>query len=164
MEHSKVLLLHGLNSQPFPDRMAILRASGAEVFGPHIDYHKEDCVKIAMEIIDKEKITHLVGHSLGGILSYFMSNLYKIPTLMFNPAFRYENISYFSEMKPLEKLPIFDRQYAVVGMQDDVINPDMQIANLKHATVWTEEELGHRIDPTTFKKYFEEFCKLENIT
>jgi len=163
IEHSKVLFLHGLNSRPYEDRIEILKASGADIFCPHIDYEHDDEVAIATGIIEKEGITHLVGHSLGGILAYYMSNKYKIPALMFNPAFGKNNTDYFEQIDNIKNLPIYKDQYAVVGMQDDVVNPFVQLANLKHATVWKEGELGHKIDPTTYRKYFELFCEKENI-
>ena len=161
--HSKVLFLHGLDSRPYEDRVEILKASGADIFAPHIDYRKDDEIEIATAIIESEGITHLVGHSLGGILSYYMSNKYKIPTLMFNPAFGSSNMKYFEEIDKVKDLPVYKEQYAVVGMNDDVVNPFTQIANLKHATVWKVGDLGHKIDPTTYRKYFEIFCEKTNI-
>lgn len=161
--HSKVLFLHGLDSRPYEDRVEILKASGAEVFAPHINYREDDETGTAMAIIEKEGITHLVGHSLGGILSFYMSNKYKIPALMFNPAFGSHNLKYFGEHPELRDLPIFKNQYAVVGMNDTVVNPFVQLANLKHATVWKVGDLGHKIDPDTYRKYFEIFCEKENI-
>lgn len=169
MEHikafgaSKILFLHGLNSKPYADRVAILKSSGAEIFAPHIDYIKEDEIAIATEIIEKEGVTHLVGHSLGGILSYYLSNKYKIPALMFNPAFGSQNTKYFEQIDTMKNLPIFKEQFTVVGMNDVVINPFVQIAHLKHATVWKVGDLGHTIDPTTFKKYFDMFCELTKV-
>lgn len=162
-KHSKVLFLHGLNSRPYEDRVEILKASGAEIFAPHINYQTDDEVAIATGIIEKEGITHLVGHSLGGILSYFMSNKYMIPALMFNPAFGSSNLSYFEQYDVLKNLPVYEDQYAVVGMNDDVVNPFTQLRSLKHATVWKVGDLGHKIDPATYRKYFEIFCEKTNI-
>jgi hypothetical protein len=39
----------------------------------------------------------------------------------------------------------------------------VQLAHLKHATVWKIGDLGHKIDPDTYRKYFEIFCERENI-
>jgi hypothetical protein len=161
--HSKVLFLHGLDSRPYEDRVEILKASGADIFAPHIDYRKDDEIAIATGIIEKEGITHLVGHSLGGILSYYMSNKYKIPALLFNPAFGSENQKYFEQIDAVKNLPVFPDQYAVVGMQDEVVNPFVMLANLKHAKVWKVGDLPHRIQPSTYKEYFDKFCELTNI-
>jgi pimeloyl-ACP methyl ester carboxylesterase len=152
-----------MNSRPWEDRVAIMKASGAEVFAPHINYQTDDEIAIAMGIIEKEGITHLVGHSLGGILSYYMSNKYKIPALMYNPAFGAENMKYFEQIDAVKNLPVFDRQYAVVGMMDEVVNPFTMLANLKHATVWKVPDLPHRLKPEEYETYFLKFCELENI-
>ena len=159
---SRILFLHGLGSRPFEDRIAILKATGAEIFAPHIDYNTEDSIVLSKEIIENEDITHLVGHSLGGILAYYLSNFYKLPALLFNPAFGEHNRIYFEREFP--RNPPFKEQYAVVGMQDDVILPQIQLPNLvKHATVFQVEDLGHKIDPTNFKKYVEIFKEKTNI-
>ncbi len=160
---SKILFLHGLDSKPFEDRTNIMEASGAIVISPHINYRNGDSSKIAENIIEEENITHLAGHSMGGILSYYLSNKYKLPVLMFNPAFRDHDSEFFGDIKYLKKFDPYTEQFAVVGMKDDVILPKKQLENLKHATVWKVENLGHRIDPTTFKKYFEIFCEKTNI-
>ena len=161
--HSKVLFLHGLDSRPYEDRVAILKASGADIFAPHIDYRTQDEIAIATGIIEKEGITHVVGHSLGGILSYYMSNKYKIPALMFNPAFGSFNVKYFEQIDAVKNLPVFKNQYAVIGMKDDVVRPEDMLNGLKHATIWKEEELGHKVDPGTYKKYFDIFAEKTNI-
>ena len=170
MSGSKVLFLHGMNSRPYEDRMEIMHATGAKVFAPHIDYSMTDGVDEAIEIIEKEGISHLAGHSLGGIIAYYLSNRYRIPALLFNPAFGKLNTDYFNRVfeerlnfvGPGNSRMPFDYQFAVVGMKDDVVDPFVQLQSLKHATVWKEEELTHKIDPTTFKKYFDKFCALTN--
>jgi uncharacterized protein len=162
-QHSNVLFLHGLNSRPYEDRVEILKSSGANVFAPHIDYMVDDEVEIATKIIETENITHIVGHSLGGILAYFLSNKYKIPALMFNPAFGSSNLKYFESIEKLRELPIHKDQYAVIGMNDDVVNPFVQIASLGHATTFKVGDLGHKIDPDTYKKYYDIFCFVTGI-
>jgi len=161
--HSKILFLHGLDSRPYEDRLAILKETGAEVFAPHINYRQEDETSIAEDIIEKEGITHLIGHSLGGILSFYLSNKHKLPALMFNPAFGSINRKYFEEIRELQQYPPFEEQYAVVGLKDTVIPPDVQLAGLKHAHVFEEPEMPHTIEPKLFKKYVELFSEKTNI-
>jgi hypothetical protein len=169
---NKILFLHGLNSKPWQDRVDILESAGVKVFAPHIIYGQQDEVTIARGIIEKERITHLVGHSLGGILCYYLSNLYNIPTLMFNPAFCFSNKHYFENFRGLSSLESFEKQYAldllkkqfaVVGMCDDVVLPAAQISGLSGATIYKIPDLGHKISPDIFKKYFDIFTKEANI-
>lgn len=154
---NKILFLHGLDSRPYEDRIAILEASGSKVFCPHIIYQENLETEIAQKIIEKDGITHLVGHSLGGILAYYMSIKYELPVLMFNPAFTPHNRMYFEMVKGLDGINAHAVQYAVVGLQDDVIPPEMQLKMLRHAAVYQLEELGHKVDPTTYGKYFNIF-------
>ncbi len=158
----KILFLHGLNSRPYEDRIEILMASGAEVFCPHIIYQNHDSVKVAEEIIVKEGITHLVGHSMGGILAYLLSNKYKLPCLMFNPAMHDVNFTYFSDLG-LAGDPVFYKQYAVVGMKDDVVYPEIQFKALPLATIYQDPDLGHKVDPETYKRHFDLFYSRTTI-
>lgn len=158
---SKILYLHGLDSQPWADRIDIIKGSGANVVAPHLDYRNTDAVKVALEIMEKGDITHLVGHSMGGLLSFFLSNRYKVPALMFNPAFGSKN-AVFVTRDEFKEEP-FAEQYAVVGMKDEVIDPQTQLANLKHATIWKEPELVHRIPPNIYQKYYNIFVQEANI-
>lgn len=161
---NRILFLHGMNSKPFEDRVNILKACGAEVDAPQLYYQTDDKgVDLVLKLTENITYTHVVGHSFGGILAYYISNRYKIPALMFNPAFGLSNINYFEQIHILQNLQVHDKQYAVVGMQDDVVPPSNQLKYLNHATVWKVDDLGHKIDPTTFEKYFKLFFENEKL-
>lgn len=160
---STILYLHGLNSFPWADRIEIMKSSGANVIASELDYEKEDASKIALDIMKNNKITHLVGHSMGGLLAFHLSNIYDLPVLMFNPAFGSKNaklVTIDSTTSSLSK-----NKYAVVGMSDDVIDPNVQIENLSkaNAKIWKIQMLGHRISPTIFQTYFQKFAEATNI-
>jgi len=146
--------LHGLDSQPWPDRVKIMQENGARVIAPQVNYRTEDVYAMAQEIIAKEKPDALVGHSMGALLLYYLSNEHKIDALLFNPAFGSKNAHLLKIPKYEMDLPPFERQMAVVGLKDDVIDPQKQIEMMKHGFVYEEPDLGHRIDPDTFQKYF----------
>jgi hypothetical protein len=155
-----------MNSRPWEDRMEILRSSGAEVVGPHIDYTTKDGWDEAVKLIEGEKgFTHVVGHSFGGIICSYITDVYSIPSLMFNPAYHPINNEYFDRrMPPKNKWSKGGKvYYAVVGMKDEVVNPFGQMTALKRkggeplVKIFQEPELGHKVDPTTFKKYFDIF-------
>lgn len=162
-DSSKILFLHGLDSKPYEDRIEMLQSTGAEVFAPHINYREEDGLDRALKIIEREGITHLVGHSIGGLLAFYLSNTFHLPALMFNPAFGSKNDKLIIRPGRLSEEP-YDQQYAVVGLKDDVVSPDKQLANLKYAkVVWTVEDMGHGVPPRIFKKYLDSFANETDI-
>lgn len=165
-EGKKILFLHGLDSKPYEDRLHILKNSispSPEVFAPHIDYKNDDFLKISQKIIEENGFNTesgvLIGHSYGGILAYYLSNKYKLPALMFNPAFRERNMTFMESLGDLRNHSVFKKQFAVVGMKDDVIIPEVQLKKLREikATIWKVENLGHGIDPSTFETYYKKF-------
>jgi len=161
--NNKILFLHGMNSRPWEDRMEILRSSGAEVVGPHIDYSQKDGWLTAKRLIEGGGFTHVVGHSFGGIICSYITDVYSIPSLTFNPAYHPVNNEYFNVRVPAKSEWSKDAKvyYAVVGLGDKIVNPYNQLTALKkkHGTVkiFQEAGLGHRVDPETFRKYFDIF-------
>lgn len=149
--------LHGLDSQPWPDRVKIMSSGGNTVIAPHVNYREEDVYKMAVQTIEENKPDALVGHSLGGLLLFYLSNQYQIPALFFNPAFKSKNAHLLKVPQEVMDLKPFDKQMAVIGMQDQLILPSNQEAAMKHAIIYKVEELPHTVDPQTFKSYFSLF-------
>lgn len=163
---AKVLYLHGLDSTPYKDRVDILAQTGAEIIAPQFDYRKEDAASRAAGIIEDRGVTHLIGHSMGGLLAYYMSNRYEIPALMFNPAFGSKNDKLLLDsptIKAAENMQPNTSQYLVVGMDDDVISPADQIRALDHAIILKIPGMGHSIPPDIFGKYVRIFADMTDI-
>ena len=161
-EDDKILYLHGLDSSPWKDRVDILKSTGAFVVAPQFNYREQIVWKQLEELHKENHFDAVVGHSLGGYLAYYFSNYFKIPALMFMPAFGSRK-SDIDELQPLPKevmnaLPYKD-QMAVVGMKDDVVHPKVQIRFLErtNAEIFREPNEGHRFAPSLFQKYVDKF-------
>ena len=66
----KILFLHGLESKPGGTKVKALLTAGHSVFNPALPKSSfEESVRIAQEIIDKEKPAYIVGSSRGGAVA-----------------------------------------------------------------------------------------------
>lgn len=155
---SKILFLHGLDSNPEKeiDKTNFIKNLGFEINVPHIEYEKKDSVEIISFMIEELKITHIIGHSLGGCIAFNMSNKYKIPSLLFNPAFESDNLLHLEDYK---NISLFKDQIAVVGMQDSDVDPNIQLKNLKGIDNIFKLEIDHDIPQDIFEEYFKLFSK-----
>jgi predicted esterase YcpF (UPF0227 family) len=145
---TNILYIHGLNGNP--NESDILKADNVNIISKKIDY---DNIDILDELL-KEKIDAVIGHSLGGLLAYHISNIKKIPSLLFNPAFE-DTVIKFNI--PVEK-KLNKNQIAVIGLQDDVILAETQIKNLKKSDCKIYiENIGHDISDDIKTIYFNMF-------
>ena len=157
----KILSLHGYGSKPHQDRIDILSKYG-DVTAPHLFYEKDGDIKI-WPLVQELQPDCIIGHSHGGMLAYTITFdgkiTPKVPILLFNPALG--RVKY----TPLQTNP---NTYWVLGEDDDIIRPDVQIGFLKQhfpldwqKKVHVEPNLGHRIPPDIFEKhtslFFEEY-------
>ena len=151
-----ILYLHGLDATPKSDNVSILESDRINIIAPHLDYNKRMVFDFISEMIKKQNIQGIIGHSYGGFLAYFLSNKHKIPCLIFNPAFRKE----YSDVIPIDvlKLNTYPNQIAVVGSQDKEIPAKTQLSYLDRSkTDVYIEKIDHDIPDNIKLKYFDKF-------
>ena len=143
-----ILYIHGLGGNS--TESDVLKADNINIISKNIDY---DNVDILNELL-KENIEGVIGHSLGGLLTYYISNIKNIPSLLFNPAFEDPDIKFeLSNIKKFNK-----NQIAIIGLQDDVILAEIQIKNLKKSDCKIYiENIGHDISDDIKLIYFNMF-------
>lgn len=153
------LYIHGLDSSPRPDKLAVIR-TWSEVEGLHLDYrHQPDSFNVLSSVIVENKISHIVGSSMGGYLGYWLAKRHGIPALLFNPALNMNSIGLNVDVKGSE----IPELVIVTGMLDDVVDPVDTAKFLKqqqaheHILLLKCEELGHQIDMDTFQKFVDFF-------
>ena len=143
-----VLYLHGLESSNVGDKVDFLK-SKANVVAPAMDYSDPSLEEKLFYIVEKFQPDLIIGSSMGGFVGMLLANYYGIDCLVFNPAI------HSRPMEPnLNKL-ISSNIYlsfvpvVVLGLEDEVINPDKSEYMLEQADFYCDiekvEGLGHRI-------------------
>ncbi len=147
----RVLYLHGLYSQPNPEKQAALEALGLEVHWPPIDYAQPDIFTELHELALNYRPHYLVGSSMGGYVGYYLAKMLDVPALLFNPAFHFAG-----EVQPpaVVEGPHTPPVTMVIGAHDDVVHPPRTFAFLVdhpgNYEIWLDHTLGHQIPLAQF--------------
>ena len=93
MKKTKILYLHGLDSHLTDEKRKILE-NHFEVVAPQINYRENITLfQELSEILTTNKdIEAVIGSSMGGCFSYYLSLYHTLPGLLFNPALVYTSI------------------------------------------------------------------------
>ena len=131
----KIAIYHGLGGEPNSDRIKLLNDKYQiyNILYDHIDYEskwlKDQCKSLCENQINKTKNVDLyIGFSLGGYLSYILSNINNKNVILINPALDRDN----------SKLNIkwFDVNFSkndninielFLGINDKLINKDITL-------------------------------------
>lgn len=148
----KILYVHGLESGPLPDDKRIpLELLGFTIISPDINYFNGDVLPMLKKIVDTEHPDFIVGSSIGGRVGYYLSNVTKVPALLFNPAL---DSPQSNELQPIPKfvqdVPKFENQFFVFGGNDDVVYPESTLDFLEHELdFWNDykliDSMAHRV-------------------
>ncbi|SIO27936.1 esterase YqiA [Salinivibrio sp. ES.052] len=94
---SALLYLHGFNSSPQSLKAKQMSEycrryrPDIEVLVPQLPSHPEPTINVLTELVESYTPTHqlgLVGSSLGGFLATWLSERYRLPAVLVNPAVR----------------------------------------------------------------------------
>lgn len=149
----RILYLHGLDAIPKPEKVEILGKAGI-VMAPKLNYRAFlGDITLFNELTDAislEKITHIVGSSFGGYMGFYLSEFCKIPAVLFNPALSYKSLDV-----PVIKSFSDTRKTIILGMFDDVINPETTkglIKENKYQNIQIIElPFGHQVSEDNFE-------------
>jgi len=123
----RVLYLHGLESMAGGPKVSYL-TSKFDVVAPVMDYMDKDCLQNVIfheGFSDTEQPFDLIiGSSMGGYLGSILSNTYKVPAILFNPALHSRR---FELDLPFKKFFLGEvikepNKVVVLGKNDKVIN------------------------------------------
>lgn len=157
----KVLYIHGLGSSPVSEKLDLIRKH-AEVVALHLDYENDlESYRKLVDYAKEEQVTALIGSSLGGLISYHISENMGLPCLLFNPAL-YREVAPEYGMKIEQRT--CPRRMVVQGAMDDIVDPEQVRSVLaSNPSEYCKEEIiinnqmGHRIDLNNFKHYVDWF-------
>jgi len=159
-----IIYIHGLLSSNNSSKTEWLKQANHTVFNPLLNY-KEDSKTIFSDLeklCDQYRIDLIIGSSMGGWLAYNLSNKYNIPSLLFNPSLKMNNVA-----KPDVKVVENDRvlHTVVLGKNDNVVIPLHTInflENRKSNFRYTFEQNGHRTPFEVFRKHLKLLLLKEN--
>lgn len=159
-----ILYLHGLDSSLSSEKERILEKHG-KIFSPAIDYRNNyDSISLLIEQFKNDKISVVIGSSMGGYAGYFISDAYSVPALLFNPAMAMRSIPI---KIPKISEPYMSYKHFVIGLKDELIKPsstlDFLADNLQRHTDYTVriiQNLAHQIPVAIFKKEVDLFFDL----
>lgn len=153
----KALYIHGLHSDPNPDKIKILEEAGLKVIAPFIDYDKEQgaVYNRVKAIATEEQVDLIIGSSMGGFIGYWLAKDLVIPALLYNPALYFKSVQAFiPELESNSNPPLF----FCLGEKDKTVNPDEvktylqnQNPSFENIKIINASWLEHGIDLTTFK-------------
>jgi len=154
-----VLYLHGLESNQGGPKVEFL-ASECAVYAPKIDYKAEDLHGKIHNIILNFKPDLIIGSSMGGYVAHEFAKAFNLPAILLNPALHSRSFEPDLDTFILGFDTKFqERQIILLGMNDDVIIPQLTKIILENDPrfVIEEGEHGHRtpldIFIDTYNKY-----------
>lgn len=159
-----ILYLHGLDSSLSPEKQAILEKHG-KIFSPAIDYRNNyDSISILINQFKNEKISVVIGSSMGGYAAYYVSDSYSVPALLFNPALAARSVF---QKTPNIPEPYLSYKQFVLGLKDDVVEPATTLnflsGNLQRFTDYNIriiQNLAHQIPVDIFEREVDFFFKM----
>ncbi|WP_051296288.1 YqiA/YcfP family alpha/beta fold hydrolase [Eisenibacter elegans] len=153
--YGHLLYLHGLDSVPHSDKVARLSAVAARISAPLLDYRQHpDTLQRLLDSYNTDRPDFLIGSSMGGLMAYWMSLYWGIPSLLLNPALSYTSV--FQHITPAPN-PQWVQQVLILGAQDNLILPQDTQQYLQayhpsaHYTVDIWPTLGHQIPVEDFQ-------------
>jgi len=111
-----------------------------------------------------------MGNSAGGYMAFYLSNYYKLPTLLLNPA-----LALSSEAPNIQKMPkefydapIYNKQMVLIGNRDlkmrGGVDFNLVLEFLQSKDffkignkMYMEDGISHGVSSVIFEKYFEKF-------
>ncbi len=154
----KTLYIHGLDSFPVPEKLAILEKAGMDTVALHLDYRTENnSYRILKDFALKEEVEFIVGSSLGGYMGYWLGEELGLPCLLFNPAMSYsESLKEYMPEITTQKCPA---RFVVIGAWDDTVDPQQNVRFFRdhnhgdcYQRVLVCEWLEHQIDFISFEE------------
>jgi hypothetical protein len=153
----------------------ILKKYGDNIYTPEVLWYSDpNLFNTIIKTIENKKIDIIIGSSAGGYMSYYLSNYYKLPSLMFNPA-----VAETSEAPVIQPVPQYiknsdpyNKQMVIVGNRDLKIRGGVDFNlvinffksnnffNVKTNKMYIESGMSHGVPNNIFEKYFDKFYHL----
>jgi len=152
----KVLYIHGYQSSPTEEKVNILKEQFDEVFAPFIDWDNDETrpnlFNEFVQLINEENITHVIGSSMGGQMSFYLATFCNIKGLCFNPAFGYR----YTDLNLSLNTDFTSEIIITLGINDDVIPNTVStnfllVNNIQDKVNIEYLEMGHQVNTDIFE-------------
>jgi predicted esterase YcpF (UPF0227 family) len=155
----KILYLHGLDGLLSQEKREVLERC-FKIVAPQLDYRNTpDMFDKLSRLFVSEKFDAVIGNSLGGCFACYLSSVYSVPALCFNPALGYRPLEIvLPEVKHATNPVVY-----VIGGKDTVVPATKnfewirQNSNPDFVLKWYNE-MEHRVDIATFTKEVKAFA------
>jgi len=151
----------------------IMSKYGYEVITPVARWFSDpNLFKTVHDEIEKHKIDAILGNSAGGYMAFYLSNYYKIPALLLNPAIASTSTAPTIQKMPVEfyKAPTFNKQLVLIGNRDSKkiggVDFHLVLEFLQSRDffkvgnkMYLEQGMFHGVPDDIFEKYFDKFYK-----
>jgi uncharacterized protein len=157
----KILYLHGLESKQGGKKVDFLASEGA-VFAPKVDYKRDDFQNWITNIVETFNPDLVIGSSMGGYVADILSKTFDIPAILFNPAIHSRKFDpNINEWELTFDTKTINRRVVVLGMNDDVVNPQLTKVMLENNWYYTIEE-GEHAHQTPLNIFIDTFNRYKN--
>lgn len=164
-----VLYIHGFESSPTPAKTSALADLGCTVIAPQIHYKESrGTYERLKKLIEYFQVDWIVGSSLGGYTAFWLSQEFKIPALLFNPALPFSKID--PGLVPNPHPINFLKQVVFFGLKDTTVDPVATKiwiqSNIPEEGISFIEypENGHQISIEVFKEIIQQAAQQLEIT
>ncbi len=155
-----VLYIHGLDSSPHPDKLALLEPFCDTLKAPQLDYRGNAQVfPELLALCRAEPINCIVGSSAGGLMAYWLLRAIKGKGLLYNPAL--SMLEHRPDI-PAKRLALTRPDHApyhlILGKKDEVVPYQGTLGYLESQarpgsyTFELLEGLGHTIPLDVFQE------------
>ena len=158
-KNMKVLYIHGYQSSPTEAKVNILKEQFDEVFAPLIDWDSNETrpnlFNDFVELIKREEITHVIGSSMGGQMSFYLATFCNIKGLSFNPAFGYR----YTDLNLSLNTDFTSEILITLGINDNVVPNSTSLDflyknDIKNKVSIEYLEMGHQVSTKNFETQF----------
>ncbi|MFT6148773.1 MAG: putative esterase YcpF (UPF0227 family) [Saprospiraceae bacterium] len=161
----KGIYIHGLESNNKGSKISYTHTV-LDIDSPPINYKKLNAIDCSIHDVIEQDYDFIIGSSMGGYVAYNYAICNNKPMLLLNPSLVYDAEKHpFNYQFTPEELAKYDNKCNVLlGVHDDVVNPNVTKDKLQVTANIIELECGHRIPLEAFKPHLQEFIKTIGVT
>ena len=151
------LYIHGLNAKKSNSVEKSL--SQYNLIYPEINYNEtEEPYQKCLEIIDNNKVDFIIGHSIGGVMAYWLAKEKNIPALLLCPAFGDKHTVFVNKLVKINTPKIL----AIIGEKDEEVNSKeiKSILSKQPNCIIKKANIGHDIKEKDLKLFANIFVKM----